>query len=130
MNARGTFEITMQAEPPYDVEGGVALGRATFDKRFSGALTAESRVQMLSCLDGARKAGAYVAMERIRGTLEGKTGSFVVAHLGERTEQSQSLTVLIAPGSGTGELAGIRGRMQIEIVEGQHFYEIDWHFEQ
>jgi hypothetical protein len=45
---KGTFEITMQAEPPFDEVGGVTLSRASFDKRLSGPLEATSKVHMLA----------------------------------------------------------------------------------
>ena len=116
----------MTGEPPFDVVDGVALGRARFDKQFRGALEATSRVEMLSVRSEGTQSGAYVAVERISGSLDGKRGSFALVHLGLSDRGERSLTVQIVPQSGTGELRGIRGRMSIEITDGQHFFELDY----
>jgi hypothetical protein len=129
MIAKGSFDIKMTAEPPYDAVEGVALGRAHFDKRFSGPLEATSTVQMLSARTPVEGSAGYVGVERISGVLDGKRGTFVVVHTGVmRKGTRQLLSVTVVPDSGTGELAGISGRMDIQIVEGKHFYELDYSF--
>jgi len=129
MIVKGTFEVTMKAEPPYETVEQVALGRASFDKRFSGPLTATGAVQMLAARGPVPSSAGYVALERISGTLEGKAGTFALVHLGLSDRGAQSLTIAIVPDSGTGELRGIRGRMSIEIVEGRHHYSLDYTLE-
>lgn len=116
----------MTAEPPFDVVDGVALARARFDKRFEGPLDASSVVHMLSCLDSAQTSGGYSAIERVTGRLSGKAGSFVLQHTGVMDAGRPSLVVSVVPNSGTGELLGLRGRMDIRIEAGQHFYELDF----
>ena len=115
----------MTAEPPFDTVDGVALGRARFDKQFSGALTATSKVEMLSVRSEGTQSGAYVAVERISGTIDGKAGTFALVHLGLSDRGARSLTVQIVPESGTGELKGIRGAMTIDISDGKHHYALD-----
>jgi hypothetical protein len=129
MNVKGSFEVQMSAEPPFDTVDGVALGRARFDKQFSGAFEATSRVEMLSVRSEGTQSGAYVAVERISGTLEGKQGSFALVHLGLSNRGERSLTVQIVPESGTGELKSIRGSMTIDITGGKHFYELAYELE-
>lgn len=126
MKINGTFEVKMTAEPPFDVVDGVALGRARFDKRFTGPLDATSVVHMLSCLDAAKTSGGYSAIERVTGSIGGKPGTFVLQHTGIMDAGRPSLVVTVLPGSGTGELVGLRGRMEIRIEGGQHFYELDF----
>ncbi len=126
MHVKGTFEVKMSAEPPYDVVDGVSLSRATFDKRFAGPLDATSKVQMLAARTPVEGSAGYVAIERVTGTLDGKRGTFVLQHTGVMTRGAPSLTVTVVPDSGTGALAGISGRMDIRIVDGQHFYELDY----
>jgi len=116
----------MQAEPPYDVEASVSLGRASFDKRFAGPLDATSKVQMLAARTPIDNSAGYVALERIVGTVEGKRGSFVVLHTGLMTRGERTLSIVVVPDSGTGELAGIAGKMDIQIVDGQHHYTLDY----
>lgn len=117
---KGTFDVTMHAEPPYFEEDGVTLARATFDKTFYGPLSAQGVVQFLSVRAGAN--AAYVALERIEGTLQGRHGSFVATHKAQASSTGKSLTIEIVPGTGTAELRGIEGTMDIEIVEGKHLY--------
>jgi hypothetical protein len=126
MIAKGTFEVTMAGEPPYEIVDGVSLSRASFDKKFEGPLDATSNVSMLATRTKVETSAAYVAAERIIGTLDGKPGTFVLLHLGLMTRGTPELTTVIAPDSGTGDLTGIAGRMSIQIIEGQHFYELEY----
>jgi len=127
MIAKGTFEVTLHPEPPYDDADGVTLGRVRIDKTFtSGPLEATSVVEMIGARTKIPSSAGYVAIERVRGLLSGKRGSFVLQHSGSMQGGAMSLVVTIVPDSGTGELAGIRGKMVIEIVEGKHFYELDY----
>jgi Protein of unknown function (DUF3224) len=126
MIAKGSFEVTMHAEPPYDAADGVTLARASFDKRFAGPLDATSTVQMLAARTPVDDSAGYVALERIQGTLEGRRGAFVVVHTGIMNRGARSLTIAVVPDSGTGELRGIAGTMSVEIVEGRHSYELEY----
>jgi hypothetical protein len=126
MNANGTFEITMNAEPPYDVVEGVSLGRVSIDKRFSGPLDATSKVDMIGARTPVDGSAGYVAIERVTGTLDGKQGTFVLQHSGVMTRGARSLSVTVVPDSGTGELKGLSGRMDIQIVEGKHHYAFEF----
>jgi hypothetical protein len=56
------------------------------------------------------------------GTLEGRNGSFLLQHTGIMDRGTPSLTIAVVPDSGTGELAGLRGEMEIEIDGGDHSY--------
>jgi hypothetical protein len=71
--------------------------------------------------------GAYVAIEKVTGTLKGHTGSFVLQHSGTMTQNAPQLSVTIVPDSGTGELKGIAGKMTINIAAGgKHSYDIEY----
>ena len=127
MQAKGTFEVKMTAEPPFSDHEGVSLGRATFEKTFRGDLDATSTVQMI----GARNANVptsagYVALERVTGTLAGRRGTFVLQHNGIMNRGKGSLDCTVVPDSGTGELSGLSGRLAIDIVEKQHHYTFDY----
>jgi hypothetical protein len=126
MHIKGTFEITMVAEPPYDVVDGVSLGRVRFDKRFAGPLEGTSVVHMLGARTPVDGSAGYVALERVTGTLQGRRGTFVLQHTGVMDRGAPSLTVTVVPDSGTGELAGLTGRMDIKIVGGQHHYQLEY----
>lgn len=126
MNAEGKFSITMQAEPPYDDADGLTMARARFDKVFEGPLEATSVVNMLSVMTATKGSAAYVATERVRGTLGGRKGAFALVHLGLMERGTDSLVLRVVPDSGSGELTGLAGTMTIRIVDGQHFYAFDY----
>jgi hypothetical protein len=126
MIAKGKFELTMHRDPPYDDAGGVVLAHARLEKRFSGALEATSQVHMISAHSAMPTSAAYVAVEKISGTLDGRPGSFTVVHLGIGDASGRSLRIEVVPDSGTEALAGIRGTMAIDIVDGQHFYTVEY----
>lgn len=124
--ATGFFEVTMNPLPPYDTADGISLGRTTINKRFHGDLEATSVVEMIGAMTSVRGSAGYVAIERIVGTLAGRSGSFVLQHSGTMTRGEAQLTVSVVPDSGTGELKGISGKMAIDIVEGKHTFSLDF----
>ncbi|MEZ4401020.1 MAG: DUF3224 domain-containing protein [Kofleriaceae bacterium] len=118
----GPFEVTRHAEPPYHVADGITLGRSRFDKVFHGALAAQSQVEMLAAVTAVAGSAAYVAIERVVGTLDGRAGTFILCHTGTMTRGTPGLVVTVVPDSGTGALVGLTGAMQIDIVDGKHAY--------
>lgn len=125
--AQGSFDISATREPPYDSADGLVLARSSFSKTFKGDLEASSTVQMLSAGTAVQGSAVYVALERVQGTLDGRSGNFVLAHYGVMKRGAPTLLLAVAPDSGTGELTGLSGQMQIEIKEGgQHFYRFEY----
>ena len=124
--AKGEFEVKRSAEPPCDLGDGVEAGHFRFDKRFHGPLDATSVVHMLAVGTDVPGSAAYVAIERIAGTLDGRRGSFFAQHNGTMDRGTPTLSLTVVPDSGTAELAGLSGRMAIDIIDGQHFYTFDY----
>jgi Protein of unknown function (DUF3224) len=124
--ATGSFEVTMSSPPPYDSADGVDLGRTTGHKQFHGGLEATSEVEMLGARTAVKGSAAYVAIERVVGSLAGRHGSFVLQHSGTMTRGALQSTIAVVPDSGTGELKGIAGTMTIEVVEGKHLFTFDY----
>ena len=123
--ASGTFEVKLSPQGP-DAHGEAALGRLTIDKQFHGDLDGASKGQMLTAGTDVKGSAVYVAVEKVSGTLHGRSGSFILHHTGVMNRGSASLTVTVVPDSGTGELTGLSGRMQIKVAEGKHFYEFEY----
>jgi Protein of unknown function (DUF3224) len=117
----GTFDVTLT---PLDIEGPM-MGRMRIDKQFHGPLAATSLGQMLSVSTPVKGSAAYVAIERVSGTLEGRTGSFVLHHTGVMTRGDGSLSLAVVPDSGTDALVGIAGTMNITVENKQHHYIFD-----
>jgi hypothetical protein len=126
LHAIGTFDVKTSPLPPEDATGGAAIGRFASDKQFHGDLEATSKGQMLGAGDPSTGTAGYVAMEVVTGTLHGRSGSFVLQHLGTMSGGKFSLNVIVAPGSGKGELAGIDGTLKIMIASGKHSYEFEY----
>jgi hypothetical protein len=125
----GKFEVKVvpqKADNPQAEAAG--LGRMSLDKQFHGDLEAVSQGEMLSHIDRALGSGGYVAIERVTGTLSGKRGSFVLQHHATMTRGTPELVIQVVPDSGTEELAGLKGSMDIRIEDKQHFYDFDYEF--
>jgi len=127
--ARGTFEVTLNSEPPYEESEGVSLARVFLSKKFQGDLEATSTGQMIGARSAVKGSAGYVAIERVVGSIDGRAGSFVLQHFGVMTRGTGELKVSVVPDTGTGELCGIAGRMNIEIVAGKHCYSFEYSFE-
>ncbi len=124
--AAGPFEVKLAPQPLSDVAAESALGRMSLDKVYRGDLEATSRGEMLSAMGSVKGSAAYVAMERVTGTLHGRAGSFVLHHTGVMTRGVPSLEVRVVPDSATGELEGLSGGMQIVIEGKAHSYVFDY----
>lgn len=125
--ATGTFEVKMTPQPADDyTAAGSGLARLTGDKQFHGDLEATSKGQMLSGGDYSTGSAGYVAMERVTGTLSGRTGTFILQHSATLNHNVPSLSITVVPGSGSGQLGGISGSMNIRIEGGKHFYDFDY----
>ncbi|MFI6708636.1 DUF3224 domain-containing protein [Nonomuraea sp. NPDC050478] len=131
MIVKGPFETSdWHAEQPFEQHDDVSLGRVTMSKTFHGGLTATSTVHLTVVTTPVEESKAYVAVERIEGTLNGRAGSFVVQHNAASDRGTQSLRISVVPDSATGELRGLRGEMDIEITEdGAHSYVFDYTLE-
>ncbi len=125
--ATGTFVLdAFEPEKPYDEHLGTSIGRVHIEKTFSGDLAGTSTVDMISVSTGDVPR-AYVAIERVEGTLDGRTGGFVFQHNAGGENGVPWLTLKITEGSGTGDLAGITGEARIDIdAEGGHSYTLDY----
>jgi hypothetical protein len=123
-HATGTFEVKLQPETPGTGAGEV--GRMTIDKVFKGDLEGSSKGQMLAMMTGVKESAGYVAMEFVTGTLHGRRGAFALQHSGTMNRGVPQLSVTVVPDSGTGELAGLSGRMTIDLSGGKHAYFFDY----
>jgi len=124
-HATGTFEVKLDPQAEDKAEGS-SLGRTSIDKQFHGDLEATAKGQMLTALTDVKSSAGYVAIERITGTLHGRSGSFVLQHSGIMTSNSQQQTVTVVPDSGTGQLVGLAGKMTGAIADGKHSYDLEY----
>jgi hypothetical protein len=123
MRATGPFDVKTILQPPDDAAEGTTLGRLILDKQYHGDIDAAAIGQMLSARTSVAGSAAYVAIERVDGTVHGRRGSFLLVHRGIMTNGSPALDISVVPDSGSGQLVGISGQLNINIVDGKHFYD-------
>jgi len=122
-HAVGTFEVkATPVSPDTDTE----FNRLTLDKQFHGDLEGTSKGVMLAASTSVKGSAGYVAMEKITGTLKGRSGSFILQHSGTMTRGEPELKVSVVPDSGTAQLVGLSGTMDIKITDGKHFYDFQY----
>jgi len=73
--AAGTFDVKINPLPPYNSSADAKLARMSIDKQFHGDLEATSQGEMLSAGTDIKGSAGYVAIERVTGTLDGRSGS-------------------------------------------------------
>lgn len=126
MKASRPFKVKMEPQADEEASKSSSLGRMSLDKEFHGDLEATSRGQMLTAMTDTEGSAGYVAIEQVSGTLAGRKGTFALQHSGIMTRGAQQLTITVVPDSGTGELEGLAGEMGIDIIDGQHVYQLEY----
>ena len=126
-HAKGSFEVKVVPQGEPEKTDGGTLGRMSIDKQFHGDLEGTSKGEMLSAMSNVKGSAGYVAMERVTGTLRGRSGSFVLQHNATMTRGKPELNIIVVPDSGTGQLTGLSGKLNIIIApDGKHSYEFDY----
>ncbi|MEI2453607.1 DUF3224 domain-containing protein [Lysobacter firmicutimachus] len=124
--AEGPFEVRLSPQPLHDAATG-QFGRMAIDKRFHGPLDAASRGEMLAGGTAVQGSAGYVALEKVQGVLDGRSGSFLLLHRGVMDRGTPDLSITVVPDSGTDALLGLSGRMSIDVREGgAHFYRFEY----
>lgn len=124
-HATGSFEVKVnpQSDSGFDDP---KLSRVLIEKQFHGDLEGTSKVQMLGAGTDVKGSAGYVAIEKVTGKLNGRSGTFVLQHTGTMDHGQLQLSVTVVPDSGTGELAGITGKMAITMADGKHSYDFEY----
>jgi uncharacterized protein DUF3224 len=123
-HATGTFEV--KTKPQADPGSDPNLTRLTLEKQFHGDLEGSSKGQMLGAYTDVKGSAGYVAMEKVDGKLNGRSGTFMLQHSGTMQGGKLQLSVTVVPDSGTGELTGLAGTMKIIMAEGKHSYDFEY----
>jgi uncharacterized protein DUF3224 len=123
--AAGPFDVKIT--PQDDNSDDPLLSRMILDKTYLGDLEATSAGQMLAAGTAVKGSAAYVAIEKVSGTLNGRAGTFVLQHVGIMNRNAPQLTITVVPDSGTGDLQGLSGKMTIIIApDGKHSYDFEY----
>jgi len=132
MKTRADAVITVHQYQPaaYDEPAvGSALTRIHVEESFSGDMTGDGVAEFLQA---ARADGpaSFVGIERVTGTVAGRSGTFLLQDAGTVQDNIVSGEWFVIPGSGTGELAGLRGTggFRANLGEGARVH-LDYWFE-
>jgi hypothetical protein len=119
MTATGPFDVKMTPQPGATD----AVGRFSLDKTYYGDLEGTAAGEMIAVRTAENGSAGYVALEKVTGTLAGRTGSFALQHWGLMDRGTPELKIVVVPDSGTDGLAGLTGTMTIDVQPGgKHFY--------
>ncbi len=122
----GVFDVKMSPQPIHEAGTASGIGRMSLDKRYHGDLDAIGVGEMLAAMTPTSGSAGYVAMERVEGSLLGRSGAFFLQHTGTMDRGARQLSVTVVPDSGSDELAGLAGRMDIRIEDGKHYYDFEY----
>jgi antibiotic biosynthesis monooxygenase (ABM) superfamily enzyme len=129
--ATGTIEVKTYAPHAYDAPAeGPALNEILVTETFKGDLTGEGAVRFLQA---QRKDGSasFVGLERVSGALAGRQGTFLLQDEGTLIGDQVSGRWFVVEGSGTGGLAGLRGKGTFEAKLGEHArWVLDYSFDE
>jgi hypothetical protein len=125
-HATGPFDVKLAPQGEDDKAEGSTLARYSLDKQYHGDLDATAKGTMLTAGTDVKGSAGYVAIERVTGSLNGRTGSFVLQHTGTLTRGAAQQSITVVPDSGTGQLTGLTGKLTIIIDGGKHSYAFDY----
>ena len=128
--ANARFAIKGWDEKPYSEGQGLPkLTRAAVAKTFTGDITGEGHVEYLMMYrsDGS---ATLIGFERVVGSLAGRAGSFVLQRTGVFESGLAKESYAVVPGSGTGELQGLRGEGTTAVGHGmEHPFTMNYELE-
>jgi hypothetical protein len=107
-HARAKITVQSSEVKPYDPTASPELQEINISETFSGDINGESSARALQVLRDDHS-GSQVSLQRFRGNLAGREGTFVLQ--GQETVANGKIkaTWFVVPGSGTGALSGLRG---------------------
>ncbi|WLT30266.1 DUF3224 domain-containing protein [Geothrix sp. PMB-07] len=125
--AKGTFDVKVVPLTEGVRSGVWSPQRMSIDKRFQGDLEGTSQGEMIAAMTEVKGSGGYTAIEQVRGTLQGRSGSFLLQHSAVMSKGVPGeWRVAVIPDSGTEGLKGLSGQLTITIKDGQHSYVLEY----
>jgi hypothetical protein len=125
--ATGTFEVKVKPLPDDVKVQGVAVGRMSIDKVWSGDMVGTSMGEMMTASAQVTGSGGYVAVEMMKVSLKGRSGTFTLMHHATMKANADfKMLINVVPDSATGELTGLTGALTITIEPGRHSYVFDY----
>jgi hypothetical protein len=121
--ASGTFDVKVVPLPTDEKVAGVQVGRMSIDKQFHGDISGTSKGEMMTAMTPVKGSAGYVAIEMVDGAVHGRRGTFTLMHHATMKAGGEfAMQIVVVPDSGTGELSGLSGALEIVIEGGVHSY--------
>ncbi|MER5871929.1 DUF3224 domain-containing protein [Streptomyces sp. NPDC002044] len=90
-------------------DGAPRLARALVTNTFTGGVEASGTSCAYTIAYTGENVGTYTGMELLTGSVDGRTGSFVLEESGSFDAGGTTCRFAVVPGSGTGGLTGLGG---------------------
>lgn len=128
--ASGTFlTSSYDMQPFHEIEGAPTLYHYKQNDTFTGDIQGEGINQNVVVMNTDGSA-TFIGYQRIVGKLGDRSGSFILQHDGTTVGNVTSGTWTVVPGSGTGELRGLKGSGGFSYDGNENVpYTFDYSFE-
>jgi len=128
--ATGQTNVKTYVPTPFDeIAEGPSLVEVQLSETFSGDIAGESTVRVIQAA-GKDGSMSFVGLQRVRGSIAGRTGSFLLQPSGAVVGKETRAEWFVVRGSGTGDLKGLRGDGGFKAQLGeQGSYWLDYYFE-
>lgn len=125
-----TFAVKSWDEKPYlEMENGARMTKAAIEYSYEGDMQGESHLEYLMVYNEGGEEGCCVGLERIVGSVAGRQGSFVMQLDGTFDKLAVHGRWSVVPGSGTGDLRGLRATGRIDLSGHMDRYPTDFEYE-
>ena len=127
--AKGTRELKQWDEKTYsEVQGGPKLTNSAVVNSLHGDIEGEAKLEylMIYLADGS---AVCIGLEQVTGRVGERSGSFALRHEGKFENMTAKGSFTVVPGSGTGELKGLRGEGHFETQGHTAPFTFDYYFE-
>jgi hypothetical protein len=109
---------------------GPRLARASVTNTFSGGIEAADTTCEYTLVYGTAETGTFTGMELLAGRLDGREGAFVVEERGSfHADGTVQCSFEVVPGTGTGELSGLRGTGSFACRHGEPSFPYTFDYE-
>jgi len=127
---KATFETKSWDEKSLsEIEGAPRLVHVTITHDYHGEIEGEGTLEYLMVWP-TEEIASFVGMERVVGRIGDRSGTFVLQHTGTLDHGIASTSWFVVPGSGTGDLLGLRGEGGYTSGHIQpHPFDLDYDFE-
>jgi hypothetical protein len=125
-HAEGNFVIESWDQTEVDAHSGATTSTAVVRKAFSGDVAGSSVAHLVLAVTSTEGSMAYVGLESLTVTVEGREGGFLLLHRATSTGGQALASWQIVDDSGTGALTGISGTAQIDSSTAVHGFTLDY----